>query len=387
MPTPSACITSCGLQRFSAGGEYGGARCISPSSARGGYWSGVLGFLIGSVTVTLLQALLPADAMESYGWRIPFLLAGPLGLVGLYIRLRLDDTPQFAELSKAQQVAKSPLKEAVSTAWRPILQVIGLMIIFNIGYYVVFTFLPTYFIKTLHFTKTNAFVSITLASLVALILILPLAALSDRIGRRPMLIAGSLAFAILGYPLFLLLNSGSLVAAIAAHCGLAVIEAVYVSTAVAAGVELFATRVRYSGFSIGYNVCVAAFGGTTPYVVTWLTARRQQRGARLLRRGGRDRVAADHPHHPGDRRAPAPAGRSGRNVPIRGGCSRGGDHRVATELQLGRAAADRPRDAAQVDITRRSNPQPHRPCRRRADACAGRRGDDHRRRAGGQRDE
>jgi MFS transporter, MHS family, proline/betaine transporter len=150
--------------------------------------------------------------------------------------------------------------------------VIGLMIIFNIGYYVVFTFLPTYFIKTLHFSKTNAFVSITLASLVALVLILPLAALSDRVGRRPMLIAGSLAFAIFGYPLFLLLNSGSLVAAIAAHCGLAVIEAVYVSSAVAAGVELFATRVRYSGFSIGYNICVAAFGGTTPYVVTWLTA-------------------------------------------------------------------------------------------------------------------
>ena len=210
--------------------------------------------------------------MESYGWRIPFLIAGPLGIVGLYIRLRLDDTPQFAELSRTQQVAKSPLREAVRTAWRSILQVIGLMIIFNIGYYVVFTFLPTYFIKTLHFTKTNAFISITLASLVALVLILPLAALSDRIGRRPMLIAGSLAFAICGYPLFLLLNSGSLAAAIAAHCALAAIEAVYVSSAVAAGVELFATRVRYSGFSIGYNICVAAFGGTTPYVVTWLTA-------------------------------------------------------------------------------------------------------------------
>src|ERR1700750_383402 len=142
--------------------------------------------------------------MESYGWRIPFLLAGPLGPVGLFIRLRLADTPQFAELSKAQQVASSPLKEAVSTAWRSILQVIGLMIIFNIGYYVVFTVLPTYFIKTLHSFKPNAFV-------------------------------------FFGYPMFLLLNSGSLVAAIAAHCGLAVIEAVYVSSAVAVGVELFAT--------------------------------------------------------------------------------------------------------------------------------------------------
>jgi MHS family proline/betaine transporter-like MFS transporter len=104
------------------------------------------------------------------------------------------------------------------------------------------------------------------------VLILPLAALSDRIGRKPMLIAGSVAFAVFGYPLFLLLNSGSLVGAVAAHCGLAVIESIYVSTAVSAGVEMFATRVRYSGFSIGYNICVAAFGGTTPYVVTWLTA-------------------------------------------------------------------------------------------------------------------
>jgi MHS family proline/betaine transporter-like MFS transporter len=269
------------LQGFSAGGEYGGGAVYLAEFASEKHrgltvtfmvWSGVLGFLLGSVTVTLLQALLPADAMESYGWRIPFLIAAPLGLVGLYIRLRLDDTPQFAALSEAEQVAKSPLREAITTAWRPILQVIGLMIIFNIGYYVVFTFLPSYFIKTLHFSKTTAFVSITLASLVALILILPLAALSDRVGRRPMLITGALAFAIFGYPLFLLLNSGSLAAAIAAHCGLAAIEAIYVSTAVAAGVELFATRVRYSGFSIGYNVCVAAFGGTTPYAVTWLTA-------------------------------------------------------------------------------------------------------------------
>jgi MHS family proline/betaine transporter-like MFS transporter len=76
----------------------------------------------------------------------------------------------------------------------------------------------------------------------------------------------------LAYPLFLLLNSGSLAAAITAHCLLAAIESVYVSTAVTAGVELFTTRVRYSGFSIGYNVAVAGFGGTTPYVVTWLTA-------------------------------------------------------------------------------------------------------------------
>ncbi|CDO08372.1 MFS transporter [Mycolicibacterium cosmeticum] len=269
------------LQGFSAGGEYGGgavylAEYAEP--ARRGFtvtfmaWSGVLGFLLGSVTVTVLQVALPAGAMDSYGWRIPFLLAAPLGLVGLYIRLRLDDTPEFTELSTRDEIAGRPLREALTTSWRPILQVIGLFLIFNVGYYVVFTFLPSYLIKTLHHSKTASFVSITLAGLVALVLILPLAALSDRVGRRPLLIAGSTAFLVLAYPLFLLLNSGSLAAAIGAHCALAAIESVYVSTAVTAGVELFATRVRYSGFSVGYNVCVAAFGGTTPYAVTWLTA-------------------------------------------------------------------------------------------------------------------
>jgi MFS transporter, MHS family, proline/betaine transporter len=268
------------LQGFSAGGEYGGGACYLAefaSDRRRGLtvtfiaWSGVVGFLLGSVTVTLLQTLLGDAAMDSYGWRIPFLIAGPLGLVGLYIRLRLTDTPAFEALAASDDVAASPLREAVRTAWRPILQVIGIMIMFNVGYYVVFTFLPTYFIKTLHFSKTTAFASITVACVVAIVLILPLAALSDRIGRRPLLITGTVAFAVLAYPLFLLLNTGSVAAAIAAHAALAAIESVYISVAVVTGVELFATRVRYSGFSIGYNVCVAAFGGTTPYMVAWLT--------------------------------------------------------------------------------------------------------------------
>ena len=147
------------------------------------------------------------------------------------------------------------------------------MVIHNVGFYTVFTFLPSYFTKTLEFTKMNAFVSITVASMVALILIPPLGALSDRIGRKPLLITGALGFVLFTYPLFLLLNSGSLGAAIGAHAGLAAIEAVFVSASLAAGAELFATRVRSSGYSVGYNVSVAMFGGTAPYVATWLVAR------------------------------------------------------------------------------------------------------------------
>ena len=217
--------------------------------------------------------MLSESAMDTYGWRIPFLIAGVLGAVGLYIRTRLGDTPEFEELRESGDVSSSPLKEALTTAWRPILQIIGLVIIHNVGFYVVFTFLPSYFTKTLEFSKTDAFVSITVASVVAIALIPPLGALSDRIGRKPLLIAGSVLFVAFTYPLFLLLNSGSLAAAIAAHAALAAIESVFASAALAAGAELFATRVRSSGYSIGYNISVALFGGTAPYVATWLVAR------------------------------------------------------------------------------------------------------------------
>jgi MFS transporter, MHS family, proline/betaine transporter len=269
------------LQGFSAGGEYGSGACFlaeyAPDKHRGFVvsflvWSVVVGFLIGSLTVTGLEAVLSESAMDSYGWRIPFLIAGLLGAVGLYIRLRLGDTPEFEALRDEGEVSSSPLKEAVTTSWRPILQIAGLVVIHNVGFYIVFTFLPSYFTKTLGFTKIDAFVSITVASLVALILIPPLGALSDRIGRKPLLIAGSLSFAVFAYPLFLLLNTGSLPAAIAAHAGLAAIESVFVCASLAAGAELFATRVRSSGYSIGYNVSVALFGGTAPYVATWLVA-------------------------------------------------------------------------------------------------------------------
>ncbi|MCG5433152.1 MFS transporter [Mycobacterium sp. MYCO198283] len=267
------------LQGFSAGGEYGGGACylaeFAPDQRRGFIvaflvWSVVVGFLLGAITVTLLEARLSDDAMNSYGWRIPFLMAGLLGGVGLYIRLKLRDTPEFEALRESGDVAPSPLKEAVTTAWRPILQIGGLVVVHNVGYYVVFTFLPTYFTETLGYSKTDAFFSVSLASVVALILILPLGALSDRIGRRPLLLAGSAMFAVFSYPIFLLLTSGSLAAAVAGHVGLAAIESVFVSASLAAGAELFSTRLRYSGYSIGYNTSIALFGGTTPYIATWL---------------------------------------------------------------------------------------------------------------------
>ena len=267
------------LQGFSAGGEFGGASAFiaeySPDNRRGFLvswleFSTLIGFILGSTSVLVLSSVLSEDALTSWGWRIPFLLAGPLGLIGLYIRLRLDDTPEFRALESAGEVSQSPFKETITQNWRPILQVAGLVIIQNAGFYIVLTYMQTYITEQLGFSTTSASLSTVLTLLVGMALIPPLGALSDRVGRKPVLMASCVGFVVLTYPLFLLLNAGSLAGAIAAHVALGALLAVYLSTTIAALTELFPTRVRYGGFSIGYNISVAIFGGAAPFLATYL---------------------------------------------------------------------------------------------------------------------
>jgi MHS family proline/betaine transporter-like MFS transporter len=257
------------VQGFSAGGEFGGASTFlaeySPDERRGFLvswleFSTLIGFIAGSILVLFLTTVLPDDAMTSWGWRIPFLLAGPLGIVGLYIRLRLEDTPEFKALEETGEVSQQ------------ILQVGGLVIIQNIGFYVVLSYMTTYFQDPLGFSPTAASLSTTITLLVGMVLIPPLGALSDRVGRKPLLLASCIGFAVLTYPLFLLLNTGNLFAAVVAHVALGALLAVFISTSIAALTELFPTRVRYGGFSIGYNFSVAIFGGSSPYLAQYLVS-------------------------------------------------------------------------------------------------------------------
>jgi MHS family proline/betaine transporter-like MFS transporter len=267
------------LQGFSAGGEFGGGATFlaeySEDDRRGltVSWlefSTLIGFILGSGVVLLLNSSLGEETMTAWGWRIPFLIAGPLGIVGLYIRLRLEDTPEFKALETTGEVAQSPLRETITENWKQILQVGGLVIIQNVGFYIVLVYMQTYITEQLGYSSTSASLSTVLTLLVAMILIPPLGALSDRVGRKPLLMASCIGFAVLTYPLFLLMNAGSLVAAILAHIALGVVQALFISTSVAALTELFPTRVRYGGFSIGYNISVAIFGGSAPYLATWL---------------------------------------------------------------------------------------------------------------------
>ena len=249
------------LQGFSAGGEFGGASTFlaeySPDDRRG--------FLVSWLEFSTLIGFL-------LGWRVPFLLAGPLGIVGLYIRLRLEDTPEFRALESTGEVSDSPFRETLTDNWKQILQVGGLVIIQNVGFYVVLSYMTTYFQEPLGFSSTTGALSTTITLLVGMALIPPLGALSDRVGRKPLLLAACIGYAVLTYPLFLLLNTGSLVAAIFSQVMLGALLAVFISTSIAALTELFPTRVRYGGFSIGYNFSVAIFGGSSPYLAQYLVS-------------------------------------------------------------------------------------------------------------------
>ena len=264
------------MQGFSAGGEMGGASAFvaeySPVRRRGFYVSwvelgAIAGFLVGSVTVTILRLMISETSMLEWGWRIPFFVAGPLGVVGLYIRLKLEETPEFIELQKKDKVAKNPIKEVIVHHWPQILRAAAFALFQNIALYVILTFVPSFQTETLKYSALTSSVSSLLTLVVVVVMIPIVGALSDRAGRKPILVTGCVLGILVPYPLFLLMTQGSPALAVISHVLLGVMLATFLGPILAAINELFETRVRFGGFGIGYNVSVALFGGTAPLMV------------------------------------------------------------------------------------------------------------------------
>lgn len=272
------------LQGFSAGGEVAGAMSFVAEHAddkRRGFttsWLPVgsfLSLLTGSLLARLLIETLGQDAMDSWAWRIPFLVAVPLGAVGFYIRSKLEDTPRFQAVVESRGVARNPVKEALTS--REHLKAIGLAIalpaVNGPGYYIVFVYMPTYLSTELKFTPSNGLL-VTAAGLLAIIIAIPfMARLSDRIGRKPVLAASALAMAVLGYPCFQLIAQGSTATAALGAVLLAAAFAGHAGVIQVTLTELFPTRVRYSAYSIGFSITTAVFGGAAPLLMTYLIER------------------------------------------------------------------------------------------------------------------
>ncbi|QFU94290.1 MFS transporter [Amycolatopsis sp. YIM 10] len=270
------------LQGFSAGGEYGGAATFiaeyAPDRKRGflGSWlefGTLVGFFLGAGTVTLATVLLGNEAMAEWGWRIPFLIAGPLGLVGLYLRNKLEDTPVFQEIEKAKQVSKSPLKELLSKHWKSILHLIGLVILLNVGDWMMFGYIETYLKDVLKLEGHAPLLIVMAVILGMLAVIVPIGSLSDRIGRKPILITCCAGFLVVPIPAFTLMENSKTdtgVNVLMLGGGLALFGlclVLFLSVVASTLPAMFPTQVRYGAFSIGYNFSTAAFAGTAPYIV------------------------------------------------------------------------------------------------------------------------
>ncbi|MFI2913543.1 MFS transporter [Streptomyces sp. PDY-4] len=278
------------LQGFSTGGEYGGASTFiaeyAPDKRRGYFGSFLeLGTLAGYTgaagLVTALTAWLGTGTMDAWGWRIPFLVAGPLGIVGLYLRLKLDDTPAYLKLGEGnvhvneaansvETTARGDLLRIFRQHWRPLLLCVALVGAYNVTDYMLLSYMPTYLSDELHYTETHGLLILVATMALLMLIINQVGRLNDRYGRKPLLMTGMLGFFLLSAPAFLLVRQGSLLGVSAGMLMLGLSLVCLLGTMSAALPAMFPTSVRYGSLSVGYNLSASLFGGTTPLVITAL---------------------------------------------------------------------------------------------------------------------
>jgi MFS transporter, MHS family, proline/betaine transporter len=268
------------LQGFSTGGEWGGAAAFlveyAPPGKRGltGSWqqfSTQIGALTGSLSAALLAASLSEADFYAWGWRIPFLCGFLLGPVGYYLRRKVAETPAFERAVETRAVERAPLRVALHEYGTRMIQAFGLSIIGCIANFIFVVYLVSYAINTMHL-PSGAALSCAVASGCVVVVLTPLVgALTDRVGRRPLILACALLNLVFDYPLFLLAIGGGTFASLlmALMCN-AVFQALYTGTIPSILAEMFPTRVRYTALSVSYGFAVVLFGGFAPLISTWL---------------------------------------------------------------------------------------------------------------------
>ena len=276
------------VQGFSTGGEYAGATTFvsehSPDKHRGFFASlldmgSYLGFAIGAALVSILQVTLGQPVMEDWGWRIPFLIAGPLGLIAIWFRLKIEESPTFQATLDAKELAAGDSSSADDSGpsngpvsifkahWRGIIVAMILVAAANTLGYALTSYMPTYLTATKGYDEVHGTL-LTIPILVIMALCIPLAGrLSDKIGRRPVLWMGSGTAIVLSIPAFLLIGVGEVWSTLLGLALIALPVTFYVSNLASALPALFPTESRYGAMGIAYNFAVAIFGGTAPFII------------------------------------------------------------------------------------------------------------------------
>jgi MFS transporter, MHS family, proline/betaine transporter len=268
------------LQGFSTGGEWGGAAAFlveyAPPGRRGltGSWqqfSTQIGALTGSLSAALLASSLSTDDFYAWGWRIPFLFGFLLGPIGYYLRKKVAETPAFERAVEARTVERTPLRVAVRDYGPQMIQAFGLSIVGCSVGFVFSVYLVSYSITTMHLPPGTALSCAVAYGIIVVVLTPMVGALTDRVGRRPFILASALLNLVFDYPLFLLaIRGGTFASLLLAMMCAGAFQALFTGTIPSILAEMFPTRVRYTALSVSYGFAVVLFGGFAPLVATWL---------------------------------------------------------------------------------------------------------------------
>jgi MHS family shikimate/dehydroshikimate transporter-like MFS transporter len=266
-------------QGFGVGGEWGGAVLMAvehaPADQRGFYGSwpqvGAPAGLILSTAAFSLVSRLPEEQFLSWGWRLPFLMSSLLVVFGFVIRTRIQETPAFARVQHERTESRRPIVEVLQRHPREVLLAIGARLAENGGFYIYTVFILIYGTQKVGVDRQTMLNGVLIAAVCLLPAIPFFGALSDRVGRRPVYLFGATVTALFAYPLFMLLDTGS-----SALIALALVIALVFANAPMYGPqaaflsELFGTRVRYSGASLGSQLASVIAGGLSPFIATAL---------------------------------------------------------------------------------------------------------------------
>ncbi|HLR10139.1 MAG TPA: MFS transporter [Sporosarcina sp.] len=278
---PILLITLRLIQGLGIGGEWGGALLLAveyaPPEKRGLFGSvpqmGVtIGMVLGTFALSIMT-LLPEDSFMTWGWRVPFLLSALLVLFGLWIRKGIDETPSFKKVQESGEIPRIPIVETFKTHWREVLIAVGAKVVETAPFYIFGTFIVSYATTNLNFSNTAVLNAVMISTIITTILIPIMGRISDRVGRKPLYVYGSIAMMIYAFPYFWLIHQESIfLLTIATIIGLGIIWAPITAVLGTMFSEIFSAEVRYTGISLGYQIGAAVAGGTAPLVATALLA-------------------------------------------------------------------------------------------------------------------
>ncbi len=225
--------------------------------------SAFMGILVGAIVVTIFSELIPAPALQAWGWRLPFLLAGVFGIFGLIIRLRAIESPQFTSNTAAEH---APIKLLFRDHWREVLCGVGLTIVVAIGNYFIVAYFTTYLVEFAGLAHKDAMLVNVISMFILILVLLFFGFLADKWGRKPVFIIGILSIIIFILPVLWLLAQKTFLTALGAEVLFVLILAPNSALILTLLTELFPVAVRNSGVALSYNIALTLFGGTTPLI-------------------------------------------------------------------------------------------------------------------------